>query len=84
MNDDEVMILMMMVILIMIIMMIRYVWWQRELAHNVFGPTVFGGAEAELKRLGGGQVRHEPCHSSFIIIHHNIIQPSFMHSLPSF
>ena len=58
---------MMMVILIMIIMMIRYVWWQRELAHNVFGPTVFGGAEAELKRLGGGQVRHEPCHSSFII-----------------
>ena len=28
----------------------KYVWWQRDLAHNVFGPTVFGGADKELKK----------------------------------
>ena len=33
----------------------KYVWWQRDLAHNVFGPTVFGGADKELKKIGGGQ-----------------------------
>ena len=33
----------------------KYVWWQRDLAHNVFGPTVFGGAGKELKKIGGGQ-----------------------------
>ena len=33
----------------------KYVWWQRDLAHNVFGPTVFGGADKVLKKIGGGQ-----------------------------
>ena len=26
----------------------EYVWWQRELAHRLFGPGVFGGAAAEV------------------------------------
>ena len=27
----------------------EYVWWQRELAHRLFGPSVFGGAAAEVR-----------------------------------
>ena len=27
----------------------EYVWWQRELAHRLFGPGVFGGAAAEVR-----------------------------------
>ena len=33
----------------------EYVWWQRDLAHRVFGPAVFAGARQEIERLGGGQ-----------------------------
>ena len=33
----------------------EYVWWQRDLAHRVFGPSVFAGAAEEISRLGGGQ-----------------------------
>ena len=33
----------------------EYVWWQKDLAHRVFGPAVFSGAGQEVTRLGGGQ-----------------------------
>ena len=32
-----------------------YVWLQKDLAHRVFGPSVFGGSNKEIKKLGGGQ-----------------------------
>ena len=33
----------------------EYPWWQRQLAHKVFGPHVFSGARKEIEKLGGGQ-----------------------------
>ena len=33
----------------------EYPWWQRQIAHNMFGPTVFNGAKKEVENLGGGK-----------------------------
>eukprot|EP00090_Calanus_glacialis_P047637 TRINITY_DN9987_c0_g1_i4.p1 TRINITY_DN9987_c0_g1~~TRINITY_DN9987_c0_g1_i4.p1 ORF type:complete len:610 (-),score=147.15 TRINITY_DN9987_c0_g1_i4:118-1947(-) len=33
----------------------EYPWWQRQIAHKMFGPTVFNGAKKEVEKLGGGK-----------------------------